>query len=210
MQKIEVEIQKKNSGSAHFRSTGERPGHCWEAGSTAGDGSSNIRGIQDEDCEAEDTYCTLGPNALYLANLINLVNFYDCLEENQICTSGDQAKKAGEGELQSKTACREKKWRCAKSVKKSECENIVCTARDGLWAGQEICLERKYRCDNFLQCEDGSDEEGCEETYRSKNIFTKDHLFTCKSPFLTIKSKQNKTGRFFPMRGVWYCKVFIK
>ena len=90
-----------------------------------------------------------------------------------------------------------------------ECEedNIVCTARDGYWAGREICLEKRYRCDNFLQCEDGSDEVDCEETYQSKNIFTKDHLFMCKSPFLTIKSKQNKTGKFFPMRGIWYSTV---
>ena len=39
----------------------------------------------------------------------------------------------------------------------------MCTARDGRWAGSKICVKEEFLCDNFVQCEDGKDEEGCEE-----------------------------------------------
>ena len=78
----------------------------------------------------------------------------------------------------------------------------MCTARDGLFVGRKICLEEKYRCDNFVQCQDGKDEEGCEKTYSEKRIFQKDQSFVCKSPFLEIKNEQNETGKFFPLRAI--------
>ena len=190
-----------------FRSTGARPGQCWAAGLPAADGSSNIRGPKDEDCGMENTNCTLEHDELM--EQMMLLTVFNCMKENQAYLSVGEFK--DDGKLLSKVM---KNWECFLNAmnstlfgKKCEEDNIICTARDGYWAGREICLEKRYRCDNFLQCEDGSDEVDCEETYQSKNIFTKDHLFMCKSPFLTIKSKQNKTGKFFPMRGIWYSTV---
>ena len=78
----------------------------------------------------------------------------------------------------------------------------MCTARDGLFVGRKICLEEKYRCDNFVQCQDGKDEEDCEKKYSEKRIFQRDQNCVCKSPFLAIKNEQNETGKFFPLRAI--------
>ena len=120
--------------------------------------------------------------------------FLECLEENQICKDEDG---------KSNTACVMNKWRsrCANSVKCTE-EDIVCTARDGQWVGEKICLEKKFHCDNFLQCEDGRDEMNCEEEYFTKGIFSPDDDYICKTPFLQTQTEDNLTGRFFPNRAV--------
>ena len=78
----------------------------------------------------------------------------------------------------------------------------MCTARDGKFAGKKICVEKKFQCDNHLQCQDGKDEEMCEEEYKTKRIFTMDELIICRSPFLNITSEENKKGKFFTMRGI--------
>ena len=79
-------------------------------------------------------------------------------------------------------------------------EKLMCTARDGKFAGKKVCLEEKYKCDNFLQCEDGKDEEDCEREYLDKGIFTRNDWHRCRSPFLNI----TRTGKFFPMRAIRY------
>ena len=82
-------------------------------------------------------------------------------------------------------------------------EEVMCTARDGKFAGKKICVEKKFQCDNYLQCEDGKDEEDCEEEYKKKRIFKRDHRYICKSPFLNVTtSGENKTNKFFPMRAI--------
>ena len=83
-------------------------------------------------------------------------------------------------------------------------EKLMCTARDGKFAGKKVCLEEKYKCDNFLQCEDGKDEEDCEKEYLDKGIFTRNDWHRCKSPFLVTRTEENKTGKFFPMRAIRY------
>ena len=81
----------------------------------------------------------------------------------------------------------------------------MCTARDGKWAGLKICLEKKFRCDNHVQCEDGQDEENCEQEYIQRGIFTKRANYICKSPYIKVKAAGDKMGKFFPMRAVrWY------
>ena len=85
----------------------------------------------------------------------------------------------------------------------------MCTARDGRFAGKKICVEKKFQCDNHLQCEDGKDEEDCEEEYKKKGIFTRDERVICQSPFLNINSEENKTGKFFTMRGIRCSPVII-
>lgn len=81
-------------------------------------------------------------------------------------------------------------------------EEVMCTARDGRFAGKKICVEKKFQCDNHLQCQDGKDEDMCEEEYEKKRIFTRDQRVICRSPFLNITSEENKKGKFFTMRGI--------
>ena len=83
-------------------------------------------------------------------------------------------------------------------------EELMCTARNGRFtrAGRKICVEKRFQCNNYLQCQDGKDEEDCEEEYKKKRIFKRDHRYICKSPFLNIITGENKTERFFPMRAI--------
>ena len=81
-------------------------------------------------------------------------------------------------------------------------EDLLCTARDGRYAGFKICVGKKFHCDNFLQCEDGADEAHCEAEYQQKQMFTSDQKYICRSPYLEVRNEENETGRFFPMRGV--------
>ena len=76
-------------------------------------------------------------------------------------------------------------------------EKLKCTARAGKWAGFKICLDKKFKCDNYVQCEDAKDEENCEKEYLDRGIFTHDQRHRCQHPFL-----ETKTGKFFPMRAV--------
>ena len=78
-------------------------------------------------------------------------------------------------------------------------DELMCTARNGTLAGKKICLEKKFNCDNYVQCEDAEDEDNCEEEYLRKGIFTHNDRHLCQSPYLETKSK---TGKFFPMRGI--------
>ena len=91
-------------------------------------------------------------------------------------------------------------------------DDLMCTARDGSWAGYKVCLGKKFHCDNHLQCEDGADEEDGEEYYLRNKIFTKNNRYTCKSPFLVVKTKKNQTGKFSPLRAVrssFFTIIFI-
>merc|ERR1719336_800270 len=81
-------------------------------------------------------------------------------------------------------------------------EEVLCTARDGKFAGKKICVEKKFQCDNYLQCEDGKDEEGCKDAYKEKRTFKRDHNFKCKSLFLNVSKDKNETDKFFPMRAI--------
>ena len=85
----------------------------------------------------------------------------------------------------------------------------MCTARDGRWAGRKVCLGKRFQCDNYVQCEDARDEQGCEEEYLRKKIFTRNDRFVCPSPFLDTKTEENETGKFFPMRAIRCCPVII-
>ena len=78
-------------------------------------------------------------------------------------------------------------------------EELMCTARGGKLAGEKICLPSKYLCDGYLNCEDASDEDNCEEEYLYKGIFSVLEQYKCRSPYLEIK---NKTSKFYPMRGI--------
>ena len=90
-----------------------------------------------------------------------------------------------------------------------EKEEVMCTARDGKLAGLKICVEKKFQCDNFLQCSDGKDEEMCELEYHKKGIFRRDQRFICRSSYLNITSEENKSGKFFNMRAIRCNPVII-
>lgn len=76
-------------------------------------------------------------------------------------------------------------------------DDLMCRARDGRWAGMKICLTKKFLCDNHIQCQDGVDEEGCEQQYLKKGIFRRDEQYICNAPCLEISSEDNKKGKFF-------------
>ena len=107
----------------------------------------------------------------------------ECVVNGQECSDGSSVIKPAAKEEEG--GCGEKK--------------LMCTARDGRWAGLTICLEKRFQCDNYVQCEDARDEQGCEKEYVKKGIFTHNDRFRCPSPSLEIK---NKTGKFFPMRAI--------
>ena len=87
-------------------------------------------------------------------------------------------------------------------------EEVMCTARDGKFAGKKICVEKKFQCDNYLQCEDGKDEKQCEQEYKRKRTFKKDHHFICRKPYMNI-SNETDSGKFYPMRAVRWVSVII-
>ena len=110
------------------------------------------------------------------------------------------------------------KWvfgpKCAKAYKPPtgghcEKEEVMCTARDGKFVGRKICVGKKFQYDNYLQCEDGKDEEQCEEEYTKKGIFKRDQRIICRSPFLRISNEKNETGKFFPMRAIRFIILIL-
>ena len=109
------------------------------------------------------------------------------------------AEKCLDGSSEIKPAAKEEEGGCGE-------KKLMCTARDGRWAGRKICLEKRFQCDNYVQCEDARDEQGCEEEYLRKKIFTRNDRFVCPSPFLETK---NKAGKFFPMRAIRSCPVIV-
>ena len=81
-------------------------------------------------------------------------------------------------------------------------DDLMCRARDGKWAGENICLKKEFLCDNYLQCEDGKDEERCEDEFLRKRTFPRGYNFVCRSVSLNISNEKNETGKFFPIRAI--------
>ena len=80
---------------------------------------------------------------------------------------------------------------------------LTCEARDGRWAGETICLEEKYICDDTLQCAEGEDEapvrDSCRKEYIRKKIFLPGETFPCTTHTLDIPGSPNP---FAPLRGI--------
>ena len=108
------------------------------------------------------------------------------------------------------SGCRESDCNKAYKPVPKHCDGdeVMCTARDGKFAGKKICVEKKFQCDNHLQCEDGTDEEACEEEYKKRGTFKKDHHFICRKTYMNI-SNDTGSGKFFPMRAVRWVSVII-
>ena len=85
----------------------------------------------------------------------------------------------------------------------------MCRARDGRSAGKNICLEKKFVCDNYLQCEDGKDENDCEKEYVRQRVSPGNYNYRYKSPFLVTQNEANGTGRFYPQRAKSGKRLFI-
>ena len=193
-----------------YRCTGETPGQCavdWR-GQNCLDGSSEIKPAEGGDCGGE-LMCT-ARGGRWFGLKVCIKDQFTC-DEVIHCRGEEDETNCSQQLINSTTLntmirC----WgrRCEKFYKppaSQHCENrrdLMCTARHGRYAGRSICLKENYKCDNYLQCEDGTDEEECEKHYEEKRVFPKDHHFVCRRPFLTVKTKDNKTGRFFPKRAV--------
>ena len=72
-------------------------------------------------------------------------------------------------------------------------DDLTCTARDGEWAKKKICVGKKFLCDNYLQCEDGKDEEDCEfyeATSNGVKLKTSIFIFICIPNHIAFSSQQ--------------------
>ena len=155
-------------------------------------------------CDGEELMCVAGGGKWTLQKV--------CVKEQYKC---DQVRHCNYGEDEANCNQEVTSWCYGKDCDKAfkapagghcDGELLMCTARDGRFAGKKICVDKKFQCDNYPQCEDGKDEEMCEEKYKKKGIFKKEQRVTCKSPFLNIS---NATGKFFPMRAIRYNPAII-
>ena len=188
------------------RCTGARPGQCgsitkidYTETYMCKDGSSEIDPA-DGDC-GEDLKCRA------IRRNLNV-----CIKDEYKCDGIVNCYREEDEENCNRTTRRKCEWydNCDKAYmaprpgvdKCEDMSDLMCRARNGRWAGKNICLKKKFLCDNYIQCEDGRDEEHCEDEYLHKSIFPRDYNFVCKSPFLEITTEENKTDRFFPMRAI--------
>ena len=194
--------QKTCNWDTSHRCTGGTPGQCGDGMYTKSckDGSSDIKPAKDGDCGG-DLMCTAWGG--------KWKNLTVCIKDQYKCDGVVHCEKE-EDEANCNQTATKKCWheKCDQAFKGpsgGHCEDkddLMCRARDGKWAGENICLKKEFLCDNYIQCEDGKDEERCEDEYLRKGIFPRDYNFVCKSPFLEITTEENKTDRFFPMRAI--------
>ena len=197
-------------GKGNFRRcTGITPGQCWHEEECT-DGSNSILPAQGGNC-GKMLRCTAHDQ-------IGLDNRTVCIEDKYKCDGILHCK-----DKEDEKDCPRKNYqqcggnvlrKCIGSYKMPDgdhCKNgdMMCTARDGRWAKKNICLGKKFLCDNHLQCEDGRDEMGCEKEYMRKGLHRRDHHHICRSPFLGTKAEDNRTGRFFPFRAIrWFYVIY--
>ena len=201
---------EKRSCNGDHRCTGDTPGQCLMPGfygfPKCLDGSSDIKEAEDGHCDGEEVKCwARGPkNISEGREKVCIKDQYKC-DGVLHCYKGEDETNCNQW---SNTAC-EDSGDCDKAYNPPprHCEtedDVMCTARDGKFAGRKICVQKKFQCDNHIQCDDGKDEEMCEEEYKKKRIFKRDHHYICKSPFLNIK---NETDKFFPMRAIRFISL---
>ena len=197
-------------GKGNFRRcTGTIPGQCWHEEKCT-DRSNSILPAQGGNC-GQMLRCTAHDK-------IGLDNRTVCIEDKYKCDGIVHCK-----DKEDEKNCPRKHYKqcggnvlrkCVGSYKMPDgahCENgdMMCTARDGRWAKKNICLGKKFLCDNYLQCEDGRDEMGCEKEYKRKGLHRRNHHHICRSPFLETKAEDNRTGRFFPFRAIrWFYVIY--
>ena len=185
------------------RCTGDTPGQCGELkykDHACKDGSSRIEIPQNGTC-GDDLMCraTIG---WWWKKKVCIKDQYKC--DGVVHCDGE------EDEANCNQTATKKCWweDCSKAYQPlpdGHCENkddLMCRARDGKWAGENICLKKKFLCDNYLQCQDGKDEKQCEDEYLRKGFFPRDYNYVCRSVSLNISNEKNETGKFFPMRAI--------
>ena len=198
------------------RCTGDAPGRCGSVlfENDCMDGSDAIELAQGGNC-GDDLRCRARGPIRFDYSIWK--NKSVCIEDQYKC-DGVIHCRGGEDEVNCTLTATEKceckngycfyNTQCDKAYKGPdgghcvEKDDLLCRARDGKWAGENICLKKKFLCDNYVQCEDGKDEVGCEGEYLRKRTFPRDHRFICRSPFLEIRTEENKTGKFFPIRAI--------
>ena len=203
--------QKSCNHDKYHRCTGVTPGQCvrpqW--GDKCLDGSSEIREPKDGYCDGEELMCT-AYGGKWRKQKVCIKDQYKC-DRVRHCDGNEDETNC----TQEATSDCFERGDCDKAYKApagGHCEaedELMCTARDGRFARKKICVEKKFQCDNHLQCKDGKDEEKCEEDYKKKGIFTREHRIICRSPFLIITSEENQTGKFFPVRAIRCNQVVI-
>ena len=58
-------------------------------------------------------------------------------------------------------------------------------------AKKKICVGKKFLCDNYLQCEDGKDEEDCEQQHKEKGSSQENIVTSAKACSSTSQGGTN-------------------
>ena len=143
------------------RCTGHTPGQCVGEYVKCLDGSSEIKEAQYGHCDREEVMCNARSLKRWDQNVC-VKDQYKC-DGVVHCQGNEDEAKCTEV---TNSSC-ENKWvtgegfdgDCDKAYKPipRHCEKeeeVMCTARDGKFAGKKICVEKKFQCDNYVLCED--------------------------------------------------------
>ena len=183
--------QKSCSLDNYRRCTGATPGQCGRTTLkeySCKDGSSEIESAQGGDC-GDDLMCRARGRIWKNLNV--------CIKDQSKCDQVVHCEGKEEEANCNQTAMEKCGDDCDKAYRGpngGQCEdknNLMCRARDGKWAGEKICLKKKFLCDNYIQCEDGKDEERCEGEYLRKRTFPRGYNFVCR--ILSLNSAMRRT-----------------
>ena len=193
----------------YHRCTGDTPGQCVHAKTgKCLDGSSDIKEAQDGHCDGEEVMCTAEYYTKWDRLRVCITDKYKCDGVRHCLGAEDEANCAKNSTSECYGSDCNKAYKAPIGGHCEKEKEVMCTARDGFFAGRNICVGKKFQCDNYLQCEDGQDEKQCEEEYKRKRTFKKDQHFICRNPYMTI-SNDIGSGKFYPMRAIRWVSVII-
>ena len=66
--------------------------------------------------------------------------------------------------------------------------------------GTQVCFEKEHRCDQIPNCDDGRDEQDCQEEYLRKGLSQPGADFECKSPKFNSETFPNASVKIWAVR----------